>query len=561
MALDAQISRERFEADLGEVAGMIETAAPPALLFDDADAAQQLLAMLRAKRRIVRAYLVDEHSELVAHYERDGSVAEIPTHTSLERTDWRYRPESLVLVRPIVSHGTSLGTLYLESDIQALSVRHRAQFMLLVGLASSFFLMALVVSWLARSRASRPVRELTQAVKAASSAEEYSLDTSFVSDEAVGELAGALNTMLSRIQEVVADLTMAKGAAEHASAAKSHFLANMSHELRTPLSAIIGYAELLQEEAGDSGGVELVRDLRKIDAAGKHLLALIDQILDLSKIEAGKMELVLTEVRLDALVDEVARTVEPLVEKNGNSLQVRCGAGVGAMLGDAMRLRQILFNLLSNACKFTDNGTISLEVDRIANSIVFRVTDTGIGMSPEQMSKVFEAFQQADALTSHRYGGTGLGLVICREFCQLAGGDIDVSSELGVGTTFTVQLPSNPSSQATVKDKGSILVIDDEASARALLSARFSRDRHHVVTASSAEEGLRMARALRPSAITLDAMLPNAGGSSVLQSLKADEELRWIPVVVISVGEDEEMEAFSLDLLVERIGALVRATP
>ena len=367
--------------------------------------------------------------------------------------------------------------------------------------------------------------------------------------------------MLGRIQGVVAHLTMAKGAAEHKSAAKSHFLANMSHELRTPLSAIIGYAEMLRDDAADSARLELARDLRKIDAAGKHLLALIDQILDLSKIEAGKMELVLTDVRLDALVDEVAKTVVPLVEKNGNTLQIRCDPNVGEMRGDPMRLRQILFNLLSNACKFTEDGTILLEVERTPASILFRVTDTGIGMTREQTARIFEAFQQADALTSHRYGGTGLGLVISREFCQLAGGEIRVTSELGNGTTFTVRLPVDVSTAQESKERGSILVIDDEASARDLLSERFAQDRLHVVTAASGEEGLRMARALRPRAITLDAMLPSVGGSSVLQSLRADEDLRLIPVVVIAVSADEEMEAFSLDLLAERIGALVRAEP
>ena len=245
----------------------------------------------------------------------------------------------------------------------------------------------------------------------------------------------------------------------------------MSHELRTPLSAIIGYAEMLQEEADETGPAQLVQDLQRIHVAGKHLLALIDQILDLSKLEAGKMELVLEDVGVLALVDEVAGTVQPLVRKNGNTLQIRCDADVGNMLGDAMRLRQILFNLLSNACKFTENGDIALEVERSNGSVVFRVTDSRIGMTPEQTAKTFEAFQQADTLTSHLYGGTGLGLVICREFCHLAGGDIEVSSEYGKGTTFTVRLPS---AGVGSSGHGSILIIDDEASARELLSARLT---------------------------------------------------------------------------------------
>ena len=543
VALDDRSFRRDFEDDLGEVAAMIELSALPALMFRDREAAEEILRTLEAQPSIERAYVVDGDGELFAHYGRDGAVTADPS----------YKGGSVALTRPISYEGTTLGTLYLEADTEMIDGRRRAYFVLLAGLLPGLFIVAVILSFGLHALTSKPVRDLERAVHAAGSAEDYTLPGHFESSDAVDELARSLNEMLSRIQNEIAELAMAKGAAEHANAAKSYFLASMSHELRTPLSAIIGYAEMLQEEADTIEPAVREQDLERIHAAGMHLLALIDQILDLSKLEAGKMELVLEDVNVGGLVDEVARTVQPLVRNNGNTLELRCGGDVGHMLGDATRLRQILFNLLSNACKFTENGTIALEVERSHDTIVFRVTDSGIGMTPEQTAKIFEAFQQADALTSHRYGGTGLGLVICREFCNLAGGDIDVASEFGRGTTFTVRLPRVGSNR-----HGSILVIDDEASARELLSARLSEDRLHVVTASSGEEGLRLARAHRPRAITLDAMLPDVRGNSVLQSLRADEELRLIPVFVIAVGEGEEMEPFSLDLLADKIGAVVR---
>jgi signal transduction histidine kinase len=228
-----------------------------------------------------------------------------------------------------------------------------------------------------------------------------------------------------------------------ASQHKSQFLANMSHELRTPLNAVIGYSEMLQEELEDLDQAELVPDVEKINAAGRHLLGLINDILDLSKIEAGKMELFLEPVDLASLVRDVASIVKPLVDKNGNTLLVSCPEDVGEMRADLTKVRQTLFNLLSNAAKFTDHGTISLTVVRRHDDwITFAVSDTGIGMTEEQLGRLFEAFSQAEASTRGKYGGTGLGLAISRHFCRLMGGDLTVESEYGRGSTFTVRLPA-----------------------------------------------------------------------------------------------------------------------
>jgi len=243
----------------------------------------------------------------------------------------------------------------------------------------------------------------------------------------------------------VTDLLRANEKAEAASNAKSRFLANMSHELRTPLNAIIGYSEILQEEAEESGNSGPVADLQKIHSAGKHLLALINDVLDLSKIEAGKMEIFPETFSVGTIVEEVATTVMPMLARNSNTLRIRCPADIGTMHSDVIKVRQILLNLLSNACKFTERGAIVLEVTREtragAAAMVFRVTDSGIGMTEPQMAKLFEAFTQAEASTTRTYGGTGLGLAITRKFCQMLDGDVTVSSERGKGSVFTVSLP------------------------------------------------------------------------------------------------------------------------
>ncbi|HXA94504.1 MAG TPA: response regulator, partial [Candidatus Dormibacteraeota bacterium] len=338
---------------------------------------------------------------------------------------------------------------------------------------------------------------------------------------------------------------------------KSEFLANMSHELRTPLNAIIGYSEMLQEDAADLGAEQFTDDLKKINAAGKHLLELINAVLDLSKIEAGKMELYLETFDVAALVRDIAAVIQPLAAKNGNRLDVECAAGTGSMRADLTKVRQALFNLLSNACKFTERGAISLTVAGEAldgrDSMVFRVSDTGIGMTPEQLTRLFEAFSQADAATTRRYGGTGLGLALSRQLCRMMGGDVTVESEAGRGSTFTIRLPAQvtetvaePAATAVPTGHvppgpGTVLVIDDEAAVRDLMQRFLAKEGFRVVTASGGEEGLRRARELRPDAITLDVMMPGLDGWAVLSALKADPEVADIPVVMLTIVDDKNL--------------------
>ena len=375
----------------------------------------------------------------------------------------------------------------------------------------------------------------------------------------------------------ISELTRARHAAEEANSAKSQFLANMSHELRTPLNAIIGYSEMLAEEVADIGHDELAPDLEKIRSAGRHLLALINDILDLSKVEAGKTELFLEEFEVAAMVEDVATTVRPLVDKNANRLVLRMEQP-GVMRADLTKVRQMLLNLLSNACKFTQGGTITLAVERVAvagtvDAISFHVTDSGIGMTPEQMGKLFEAFAQAESSTTKKYGGTGLGLAISRRFARMMGGDVTVTSEVQHGSTFTIRLPAvTPEAEAarqrtTVLETGragTVLVIDDNAQARELIRRVLEDEGFRVLEAADGAEGLALARSDPPDAITLDVLMPRMDGWAVLAELKADPLLADVPVIMLTMLDDRRLgfalgatEYLTKPLDRERLRALV----
>ena len=345
---------------------------------------------------------------------------------------------------------------------------------------------------------------------------------------------------------------------ELASRHKSEFLANMSHELRTPLNAIIGYSEMLQEEAADLGAESFGPDLAKIHAAGRHLLELINAVLDLSKIEAGKMDLYLEDFSVPTLVRDIAAVIHPLAQKNGNRVEVVCPDDAGDMRADLTKVRQALFNLLSNACKFTDRGTVTLTVAREPGDggdwLSFRVRDTGIGMTAEQMAKLFQEFSQADAATTRKYGGTGLGLALSRRLSRMMGGDITVESAPGAGSTFTMRLPATvaerraepaappePAAEARPVGAGTVLVIDDEPAVRDLMQRFLGKEGFRVITAAGGEEGLRLARAHRPDAITLDVLMPGLDGWAVLSMLKADPDLADIPVIMLTMVDDRNL--------------------
>jgi signal transduction histidine kinase/CheY-like chemotaxis protein len=583
--------RNLLRQDLMTQAQIIGYNSAGAMEFKDEPAATATLSALTAKEDIVSAVLYKPDGKIFAHYFRGNAAFSgfLPIH--LQKEGSRFEGGYLEVFQEVTLNGEHVGTLFLQSDMRQWSLRAKryANILIIFVLVSGLF--ALFVSSKLQGLISKPILHLENTMRMVSSNKNYAVRAVKTYSDEIGRLIDGFNTMLSEIQErdtalqstngelktrtkeleeevfqrkqAQEELLNAKHAAEEANRAKSTFLANMSHELRTPLNAIIGYSEMLEEETRDSGKVENVQDLKKIQTAGKHLLSLINDVLDLSKIEAGKMGLHLEFFDVPQVIEEMVTTLQPAAAKNANSIHVHVAENVSAMKADLTKVRQILFNLLSNACKFTDHGTVSVDVDQIKVGdrewIQFKVSDTGIGISAKQKENLFHEFAQADTSIARKYGGTGLGLAITQRFVQLMKGQITVESEPGQGATFTVRLPpqgvietseSAPFGGASdaaatfaeaKKNLDTILVIDDDPSVRDLMSRFLTKLNFHVVAAANGEEGFRLAKQIHPLLITLDVVMPECDGWAVLNRLKSDSKLAQIPVIMVTVVDNEAM--------------------
>ena len=480
LAYELVTYRKTVTQQLTTLAQIVAQSSTAALAFDDRRSASETLAALRAEPNLVAACIYTKDGRPFAAFVRGESRRDLPRRPGKQGAEFQDR--HLALFQRVVFDGDRIGTVYLKRDLQDMYTRLERYAGIVLGVLLLSSLAALLVSSKLQRVISEPTLRLAEMASRVSAERDYSLRAAKRGNDEIGVLVDSFNEMMGQIQARTLDLheaqsalerhvgelceeierrqraqeetLAAKQAAEESSRAKSAFLANVSHELRTPLNAIIGYSEMLREDAEDNHEGRSIADLVRITAAGKHLLTLINEVLDLSKVEAGKTELVWENASPTQILEDAAGAMAPLANKNGNKLMVHCAPNLPAMQVDVVKFRQSLYNLLSNACKFTKNGTIGVDVVPVtvdgAESVEWRVSDTGIGIAPDQMHKLFRPFSQVDASTTRKYGGTGLGLAISQRFCELMGGAITVASEPGKGSTFTIRLPQH-------KDRGPVV--------------------------------------------------------------------------------------------------------
>ncbi len=577
---------------------LVESLTP--LLRQNPSATDLPVNLAATDSQIVAAAVYSKENKLLAQYLRRGARDTVPETGQTPTLLNIFTIRGDVVWSEISSTILPLGTLYLKVELTQADIDRSRDLRLgsgIIFLAS--VLLSFVVAYRLQGLMIQPILELAEVSASIQRERDYSHRVRATASGEIGDLIESFNAMLDTIESNTSELERAKLAAEEAkerihqsneqleeanrtlearvedrtkllakavmdaeeaSKAKSSFLAKMSHELRTPLNAIIGYSEMLQEDARDEGETHTADDLDKVLSAARHLLGLINDVLDISKIEAGKMELFLETFELTKIVREVASTISPLIDKRGNKLAIECPADIGSMHADATKLRQILLNLLSNASKFTERGTITLRLNRLSGPsgefIELAIIDTGIGMTPEQLARLFQAFSQADASTASKYGGTGLGLAISKQFAQIMKGDITVSSVAGTGSTFVVRLPADvqagqpkviQSSHKVTKSpfplaaKPRILIIVADPEVRQIVAALLDASFYAPLEAATSEQGLELADQKLPDLILLDGTMPGMDGWTVLTKLQSNPKLSDIPVIMLTGKGDIDM--------------------
>jgi signal transduction histidine kinase/CheY-like chemotaxis protein len=578
--------RQSMARNLATLADVLANNSTAALTFKDRATAEEILGAVRVLPDVEAAALYGEETGLFARYVRAPLRTEVPIAPGADGA--RFAPDRLVLFRPIVLGDKRIGTIYVHANLDRLLARLRLYAGIVVLVVSASLLVTLALSTVLQRTIARPILTLARTAREISTHRNYAVRVTKLGDDEIGHLADGLNEMLARIEErdsalrrtnvaLEAEINERRkaeeglrtlndtleqrvsertAAAEQASRAKSEFLANMSHELRTPLNSVIGFANILLKNRGGSVGADDRNFIDRIVANGKHLLALINQVLDLAKVEARKVELQVAPVDLGAMVRHILAEFEGQVHGRDLRLQAHLPAGLAPLHTDADKLRQVLVNLVGNAVKFTERGTVTVAVGASGGRPRrIDVSDTGIGIPPEKHKLIFEAFRQADSTTTRKYGGTGLGLSISQALCRLMGYRIEVSSAPGRGSTFSVWLdeaaiPSvgarpaaaaaaAPAAPVQGREQQVVLVIDDDSDARLLLARLIEELGWRVVTAASGAEGVQHARELRPNLITLDLLMPEMDGWHVLRVLKSDANLAAIPVVVVSIVAQE----------------------